>query len=296
MDPRLAGLPATLLASLVLACGGGSDASTPCCTNTTYGGSRPVTLHVPASIQPGVRYPLVLVLHGYGASGALQTSYLGLGALGTDPGAFVLAPDGTRDGADLRFWDAGPSCCNSTGTPVDDVAYLGGLVDAVTGEWPVDPARVVVIGHSNGGFMAFRLACERADVVTAIADLAGAAVSGGLACVPSRSVSVLHVHGDADVVIPYAGGSVGGAPFPGAAASVATWAALDGCGTTWTDGAPLSFAADVAGAETATRSAGGCPAGIGVELWTVQGGSHVPLLEAGAGRSMVDWMLARPRP
>jgi polyhydroxybutyrate depolymerase len=290
-------LAVALAAAALAACGDGDPVDPPCCTQpTVYGGARPVTLGLPASIQPGERYPLVLVLHGYGATGALQASYLGLGALGTDPGAFVLAPNGTQNGTGQRFWDASPACCNATGTPVDDVAYLGGLLDAVMADWPVDPARVVVIGHSNGGFMAFRLACERADVVTAIADLAGAAVSGGLACAPSRSVSVLHVHGDADGTIPYAGGSVGGATFPGAETSVATWAGLDGCGTTWTDGSALSFAADVPGAETATRSADGCPPGVDVELWRVQGGSHVPLLEAGAGRAMVDWMLARPRP
>ena len=70
---------------------------------------------------------------------------------------------------------------------VDDVAYVGGLIDEALRTWPVDPKRVYIVGHSNGDFMAHRLACERADVVVAIAGLAGAGIAiDGSGCSPSK--------------------------------------------------------------------------------------------------------------
>src|SRR6185503_152237 len=40
------------------------------------GGDRPVDVHVPPSYQPGTPAPLVLLLHGYTASGDLEELYL----------------------------------------------------------------------------------------------------------------------------------------------------------------------------------------------------------------------------
>jgi membrane protein implicated in regulation of membrane protease activity len=57
---------------------------------------------------------------------------------------------------------------------VDDSTYLHRLLDAVKSAYRVDPTRVYFVGHSNGGFMAYRMACEHATEITAIVSLAGA--------------------------------------------------------------------------------------------------------------------------
>jgi len=287
---------ALALASLLSACsGGGSGPDTPA-DPLRYGGDRPVTLQAPA-IEPGKTYPLVLVLHGYGASGVLQELYFGLGT-GSVPGAFVLAPDGLMDGGGSRFWNASPVCCAFTASQPDDVAYLGGLLDAVLADWPVDPSRVVVLGHSNGAFMAYRLACDRADRVTAIAGLAGSTTSiDGSDCSPSAPVSVLHVHGTSDQTVAYGGGTLlpGGPAYAGAEASTAQWADHDGCGDTWSAGAALDLERTLAGAETSAAAAEGCPAGIGVERWTIAGGGHIPALASDFSARVLDWLAAHPR-
>jgi polyhydroxybutyrate depolymerase len=122
------------------------------------------------------------------------------------------------------------------------------------------------MGHSNGGYMAYRLACDRADVITNIMVLAGVAVSDPTTCHPVVPVAVLHLHGTIDQEVPYST----------AAGSVAQWAGLDGCGTTQTPGPSLDLDTTVAGAETTTTSYDGCPSGISVELWTIQGAGHIP--------------------
>lgn len=286
---------AWLLLSIVAACGGGG-AATPDAPPTALGGDRPVKLQVPTTIEPGKRYPLVLILHGYGANGFVQQAYLGLHDLPTTHDAFVLAPDGTVDSMGKSFWNADPACCNLDHANVDDVAYLGGLLDTVIAERPIDPARVFVVGHSNGGFMAFRLACERADVITAIADLAGAAPSDPSTCHPAKIVPSLHIHGTADDTIPYAGADLpGGVHMRGAVETVAEWAGMEGCTGALTDGPRIDIEAGIAGDETLTSTTAGCPAGAAAEHWRIDGGGHLPDLQPTFRELLWTWLDAHAR-
>lgn len=237
-----------------------------------------MTLQVPATFDEGRAYPLVLVLHGYGANGFVQQAYFGAGALATRGEAFVLAPDGTTDQNGRQFWNADPVCCDFGNLDPDDVAYLGGLVEDVIDAWPIDPDAVYSIGHSNGGFMSYRLACERSDLFSAILSLAGNAAS--VPCQPARPVSVLHIHGTADDVVPLAG----------AAPSVGQWAGLDGCTGARARGEDLDLEVGLPGAETRTEATGGCPAGVAVDLWTVEGGGHIPSFGAAFAPAIWRWL------
>lgn len=289
MTPASSGSPRRAVLGLLLgllglllgaACGGGDD---PAERPRIFGGDRPVTLQVPPQLEDGRAYPLVLILHGYGANGTLQQAFFGLGDLATRGDAFVLAPDGTVDLGGRQFWNADPVCCDFGGLAPDDVGYLGGIVDEVIARWPVDPGAVFSIGHSNGGFMSYRLACERADLFAAIVSLAGNAAS--VPCAPARPLGVLHVHGTEDDVIPYAG----------AAPSVTRWAELDGCTGARAPGADLDLEAGLPGAETRTESTGGCPAGVAVDLWTLEGGGHIPALSGAFATTAWQWLTDRRR-
>jgi polyhydroxybutyrate depolymerase len=79
----------------------------------------------------------------------------------------------------------------------------------LTAQYGIPRGRVFATGLSAGGFMATRLGCQRADVVSAIAPVAGTLASG-YPCAPSQPVSVLEVHGNADPVVPFNGGPMVG--------------------------------------------------------------------------------------
>jgi polyhydroxybutyrate depolymerase len=237
---------------------------------TTFGGDRPVELQVPTPFDPKKSYPLVLVLHGYGASGFVQEAFFGMNYVAKMGEAFVLAPDGLTDSQGHEFWNADPTCCDFDHLMPDDVGYLGGLIDDVTKAWPIDPQKILVLGHSNGGYMAYRMACDRSDVVSNIIVLAGAAASDATTCVPQFPVSVLHIHGTADDMVPY---------VPNAEYSVTQWATLDQCAQTRTAGPALDLDTGIPGAETTTATFDGCPASIAVELWTIQGAGHIPAFD-----------------
>jgi polyhydroxybutyrate depolymerase len=256
-----------------------------------YGGDRPVELQLPTTYDETQDYPLVILLHGFSANGIIQSAYLGLADIPTDPGAFYMTPDGTLDDGGQRFWNASDACCSGNASnPPDDVAYIGGLIDDVSADWPIDPAKVFLIGHSNGAFMAYRMACDRPDVVTAIAGLAGGASD---CAADGMAVSVLHIHGDQDETVPYAGGTLG-APFPGAVESVAMWSERDGCSAELTAGDPLDLVTDLDGAETTTQAAT-CGDGLGVELWTIVGGSHIPNVQPSFATDVTGWLLSHAR-
>lgn len=225
-----------------------------------------------------------MVLHGYGANGFVQTAFFGVSALASAGEAFVIAPDGLTDSSGKQYWNADPACCDLDHTGVDDSAYLGTMLDEIMKSWPeIDPARVYVLGHSNGGFMSYRLACDHADTIAAIGVLAGDATT--TTCEPTQPVSVLHMHGTADDVVPYAG----------AEPSVATWASYNGCGATHHTTGSADYIATVAGDETTIEVQDGCPASAGVELWSMAGGGHIPSLTPTFEPALWAWFGAHHR-
>ena len=269
------------LCGLLAACGGGGDSGP---RPTTFGGDRPVDIKAPPSFDAGRDYPLIVALHGYGGNSFQHTAYFGLTKLVTDGEALMIAPDGIVDTGGRQFWNADPQCCDFGGKNPDDVGYIGKLVDDVLASWPVDRNRVFIIGHSNGGYMAYRMACERPDVITGIAGLAGAAASMRASCTPERSVNVLQIHGTLDDVVPYVSGEE----------SVQQWSDHDGCTGPFVPGATFDLEAALPGNETRALAVA-CPTGVAVELWKIEGGSHIPNFGAGFTPTLWRWLQDHPR-
>jgi len=287
-------LAPTLLLMLTAAACGGSDDDAPVSRPTSFGGARPVTLQVPVDFDETRTYPLVMILHGYGANGFVQQAYLKLGDVADARDMLVLAPDGTTDSTGKQFWNADPACCDFGGTNVDDVAYLGGMLDEIIAAWPVDETQVSVIGHSNGAFMADRMACARADIITSVAGLAGLGPSA--ACTPTHAVAMLHIHGDNDGTVPYTGGAFGAATSPSAVQAIAAWGTRNGCTGTAAVSGRKDIDESLAGDETVVAPIGGCAVDGAAELWTIEGGSHLPAVNAAFPGELMGWLAAHPRP
>jgi polyhydroxybutyrate depolymerase len=121
---------------------------------------------------------------------------------------------------------------------------------------------------SAGAFMANRLACDRADVVAAIAPIAGT-LGSARPCAPSRPVSVLAVHGTGDQVVPFNGGPMVGRGGPSdilsGPALAQRWRELDGCA------APVE---DSPAPAVHRFTASGCAGGTEVAFVQVDGGGH----------------------
>ena len=263
--------------------------------STTIDPSRPFVVNVPKSYYPAVVAPLLIVLHGYTGTGESMKKYVGIQSLANARGLLTVYPDGTKDGTGAGFWNATVACCNFGEVDVDDSAYLASIIDTVSANYRVDPKRVYFLGHSNGGFMSYRMACEHADKIAAIVSIAGAANGQAGVCKPSEAVSVLQIHGTADTTIAYAGGSIGALSYPSALESVASLVSANGCAARPTESTVrLDLVADLAGNETRVSSFAPCSRAA-AELWSMNGAAHSPVFSATFAADVLDFLLAHPK-
>lgn len=306
-------VPTLFLPVLLAACSGGTtdapadmamampvpDLTLPpdIAVDTSVIAKRPYMSKAPASYDPAKQYPLIVLLHGLGGSGSNINGYFALNSLVDSQGFLLAWPDGTNSGFG-RFWNATDVCCDVLNSGVDDVGYLNAVMADMSKRYNVDPKRVYIVGHSNGGFMAHRLACDSAIRIAAIISLAGAQWTDVSKCRPAEPVAVLQIHGDADTTVPYEGGKTLGGQGPvviSAHETAMDWVSLDKCGGMIdTTPAAIDLVKDLPGAETTVEKWTNCR---GVELWTMHGGVHVPnLTQPGFAQTLVAWLFAHPKP
>jgi polyhydroxybutyrate depolymerase len=236
--------------------------------------------------------PAIVLLHGHGASASFmlgQSKLFGFRdtswhTLAEREGVLLLAPDGSLASDGKQAWND----CRAdapTNATTDDVGFLDALIDAAVAAHGADPQRIYVFGSSNGGAMAYRLACERGERLAAVGVQSALMAARSCCPQPLQPLPVYLVHGTADNIAPYAGGAVGGWGAEGRGstldvdASLAVWRKLAGLA-----GEPETYhfahrdPADKTGAVRYTWGAD--PAGIQVALLRIEGGGHTaPSLE-----------------
>jgi len=260
--------------------------------DSPLGGDRPAQVILPPDYTPDTPRPLLVLLHGFSATGPIQDLYLGLTPEASAKGFITIVPDGTINQLGLHYWNASPSwCCDFGGSGVDDSGYLLALVDEASARFAIDPDRVYLVGHSNGGFMSHKMACEHADRFAAIASIAGSLPLEAADCAPSEAVSVLQIHGTLDALVLFPG-SLG--LYPGAEEVMRRWAGHDGCQALPRTAGERDFDAAALGDETLVQEYPGCASGA-VALWKMRGSSHVPLFRSAFIPAMLDWLLAQRR-
>lgn len=254
---------------------------------------RPYDVTVPPGYVDTQQYPLLIVLGGFGDEAAKDALYLGFTPLLSTQSFFLVAPD--PDPLHARYaWNPNP-----TQYPEFDVQYLKGIIHDVEAKYSIDHGSVFVVGHSLGGEMAHRMACDAADDVAAVMSFAGQVTKDPAGCAPTRAVSVLEIHGTADQVIGYNGDVQNSPPDPSvptAHETVGVWARNDACtGAIAATGVTYDLDVDVAGSETTVEAYAGCPSGIGVELWSDVGGVHRPGLTPAFAPTVWSFLTAHAR-
>ncbi|HEX4145351.1 MAG TPA: alpha/beta hydrolase-fold protein [Pirellulales bacterium] len=210
-------------------------------TVASGGLERVAHLQIPEGHKPDGKAPLVLLLHGAGGSGSGMLDKDGWAAKADKEGFVAVAPDGVplRPGtpADFRtnprLWNSGQLKARSPRAAIDDVAYVGQLLDELSKKVPFDADRTFCSGHSNGGAMTFRLAEQIPQRFRAIGTVAGLMTADVARF--KKPLPTLFILGTQDPLMPLAGGEVklpwGSRQNSPVADSLATWAAAMGCTT-----------------------------------------------------------------
>jgi len=294
--PRALAFVVSVASLVACADGAGEPGSSGYATPASLG-ERTYALKVPAGYDGSRALPLVVAIAGYGSRGSDLERYFGLDAVADERGFFVVYPDGMVDPSGRPFFSATDACCDFFDTGVDDVAFVGALVDRIEHDYSIDAARVYAVGHSNGGFLSHRLACEPASRFAAIVSLEGATWKDPSRCRPTSPVAVLEVHGTQDTVIDPAGGDVVDGyedrVYPSLAQTMGTWATLEGCSATTHPGLDPGDIDGETSQPTTVRAWNGCRADV--SLWMIPGGTHVPRLTAAWPEAILDFLLAHPK-
>jgi polyhydroxybutyrate depolymerase len=212
------------------------------------GTMRTYRLHVPRGYRPDRPIPLLVLLHGHGASGAQIERSTKMSAKADQEGFIAVYPDGSGQ---PHSWQP------------RDISFIAQLIQQLRQEYNIDSKRIYIAGHSNGGSMAYRLGVELDTLVAGIGVSAGL-LAEQLATLQSRSpVTLVAVHGKSDTTVPYDGrGNSLSAPL-----SVSAWAKRDGCNLRPTDVALTPN-------KVVRRSYDGCEDGSAVILVTLTDLTH----------------------
>ncbi len=163
------------------------------------------TAHVPAGDGP---FPAIVALHGWGAS---AHDLIGLAPILDGGRSIVLCPQGP-----VAF-EAGTGAVGygwfplATGRPPDPaelqkgVDAIQGFLDQALASHPVDQRKVVLLGFSQGGVMAYELALRAPGSYAGLVALSSWLPTGLAESIPSSSelenLPALVIHGTRDPMI-----------------------------------------------------------------------------------------------
>jgi polyhydroxybutyrate depolymerase len=204
--------------------------------------------------------PVVINYHGYDNTAQRTAQHTNMGAEADRAGFILVFPQAVDS---PPSWNAGIGALGPTGT-ADDVQFTRDLISYFEHNYCVDTHRIYVTGYSEGGGMAYRVACALSNQIAAFATVEGAfyRVPGG--CNPARPIPLLEIHGQADHLAPYDGNAYLG--MAAVQVFLHFWLARDKCSATTT---VVFQKADVTGLEWPH-----CANGVVIEHYRISDGGH----------------------
>jgi polyhydroxybutyrate depolymerase len=271
--------------------------------------ARTYDITVPPNYDKSTPAPLFLELHGFLSIAGDPTpwlteeSYNHFAPEAASRGILFVLPHGNEDTTlGDYFWNATDSCCDFEDTGVNDIGYLMAVIADVQSKYNVDPKQIYAFGHSNGGFMVNRMACDQADKIAGIVSLAGETYLDQTKCAASAPIAFLQVQGTADTTVPFGGGPpfniAGIPPAPGAVVTAQDWAAKNDCNPTPDTAEPMItlMTASTSPDTTKTVYDNGCEGNGQTELWVLANGPHSPSFTAAWAPAVFDFLMAHPKP
>ncbi|MEZ5008755.1 MAG: T9SS type A sorting domain-containing protein [Chitinophagales bacterium] len=200
---------------------------------THNGLNRTYLIHLPENYTQNEALPLIIAMHGgFGNAYNLQNQSQ-LSETADMENFIVVYPEGIAGGIlNIPTWNAGWCCGYASSSNIDDVGFINTLLDTLISQYDIDTNRIYATGMSNGGFMAYRLACELSHRIAAIAPVAASLAFSD--CTPTRPVPIISFHSYLDSNVPYHGGIGDGfsSHYNSPQDSIMSkWASINGCST-----------------------------------------------------------------
>ena len=156
------------------------------------GANRTYYVSSPESLNPG----LIIDMHGYGMTADQEYQYTDMDYYAHQENLMVVYPQGLNNAWNVgTYWDS---------SSADDIGFISLMIDDIISNFNINPNRIYACGLSNGGYMAYELACELADRITAFGSVTGNfMLNGNQECNNDREIPIIHFHGTNDNVVNY---------------------------------------------------------------------------------------------
>ena len=145
--------------------------------------------------------PLIIAFHGY-TDNPENIEHASNMHQACKDGYVVAYPKGSKNDNGYFGWNAGGKYEEWTNN-ADDIYFIDTLISLLVDKYNINEKKIFITGHSNGAMMAYKIAVHLSPRICA-----AACVSGPMLDTiqnPSSPVSIMHVHGDADMVVPHNG-------------------------------------------------------------------------------------------
>ena len=172
------------------------------------GNERSFRVNLPSDTNDPI--PLMIILHGLGETSA---AWYGVASYTTNQGFATVRPESgtflSNSGTgNVKLWNAILDTAR-----FDDVLFISDVIDYMLTNYDfIDHDRIYVLGSSNGGYMAYRLACDLAYRITSFTSVTGNMFldDDGVDCIDQdRDIPILHIHGTEDPINSYYPGGNG---------------------------------------------------------------------------------------
>jgi len=197
-------------------CGKGTARPDPAVQQTIQVGNltRYYLLYVPENADPNEPLPLIFGIHGLNMNNVWAAhDDSGFQLIEATAGQAILVyPQGIQANGQSNppssqsqwgdadsNWGGPPPSANADRLNAD-LAYFDAMLETVSDDYCIDPARIFAMGFSQGGFMSNALGCERASVFRALGTFAGWGPWNSSPTCPDGSAkqAVIQTQGDTD--------------------------------------------------------------------------------------------------
>ena len=165
---------------------------------------REYILKIPENYDENTPTSLLINLHGFGDCASdyseLIEDFYNFKAIANEEKIIVVYPQGAyRPEKEDTFWEPGDPGVENIFE--NDVYFIETLISNLETEFNINPDRIYACGYSNGGMMAYSLACNSSNIFSAIGIMSGALLEES--CFLDEAIPIIIFHGIADGVLPY---------------------------------------------------------------------------------------------
>ena len=166
------------------------------------GQEREYLIYIPKNYNTTTNIPVILNFHENGGNNTTFYNTTAMQSLADSETIILIYPQGVVGGSGTSEWNSYVGVNNKS--TIDDFGFIETLIEFLKSKYTIDSSRIYAIGFSNGGMMAYALACFKSELVAAVGTVSATMMTNTITnCNPSNLTGIINIHGTYDFILPY---------------------------------------------------------------------------------------------